>query len=97
MEIISKECIVLGKVTLLRGTERRMGQITSLVLTRRFQVNWQKLHSWRIKTATRLGIKSWFVGAGLAQVTPFWACCPLFKTTNQTLISKSIDHFKSTF
>lgn len=40
MEIMSKECIVSGKVTLLRGMEGPMGQITSLGLTREFQVDW---------------------------------------------------------
>ena len=31
-----------------------------------------------VETVNRLGIKSWFDGMDLAQVTPSWACCLFF-------------------
>ena len=47
-------------------------QITSLVLTRYFQIDWLKITlPGEAEIAIWLCIKSWFTDGGLAQVTPF--------------------------
>lgn len=54
-------------------------QMTSLVPTRLFQMDWLKVvFLEEAETAIRLDIKSQFADVKLAQVTPFWVCCRLF-------------------
>lgn len=60
----------------------------------------QKIPDWPVKIAflgkveiaTRLDIKRWFGGIGLAQVTAFWASIFF---NNQNLPYRIYDHFKS--
>ena len=55
----------------LQGMERAQAQITSQVLTRKFQINWLKIPLQRLKLQLSLGLLSW------AQVAPSWACVSL--------------------
>lgn len=44
-ELVNEKKVILGKVTYLWGTRRFVRRITSLVLTRKFQAGWLRLHS----------------------------------------------------
>ena len=61
-EIISKECIVLGKIFLLvKGL-----LVNFLELTGKYHVGWlvKGYIPWRIESALKLGIKCWFSDVG---------------------------------
>lgn len=64
-EIISKECIISGKATLLRGNGRGLSGLYPLVLTRKFYVGGLEVtFLGKLETVMRLGIKSWFTDVG---------------------------------
>ena len=68
-----------------RGPRR---QITSLVLTRKFQTSPLGIHSWgrsKLQLGQRLNL-GWISGA-LAQVLPFWICGFLCNTRNHPFLS----------
>lgn len=65
--ISSEEWIVSGKVTSYGGREGSVMQITSLVLTRQFQVHWVTVaFLGEAESTVMLGIKSWFAHMGLS-------------------------------
>ena len=51
-------------------------QVTSLLLTGKFQTDWLRLHSWeRLKLQLGQVLSLGWLPWGLAQATPFGACC----------------------
>lgn len=68
-ESISKECIVLGQVSILW----RWGLLEDylLVLNGKVQVGWLKV-TFQEEVKTKLGIKSWFAAMGLKTRDSIW-------------------------
>ena len=69
-----------ARSTSFGGWKGFLEQITSLVLTRLFQIDWLKVTFLAEgETAVRLGIKSWFADMGLSTSDSIWGLLPLFK------------------
>lgn len=70
----------------LRGMEGSVWQITSLKLSRKFQIDWLRLHSWKeVERVVTLGMKTWFGDVSLAQVIPFGSVVHFLTKVKSTL------------